>query len=447
MRQDLEAVRARLIDSAPDLEEALDSNAETRFDSPRVTSASLHRPSSRAGLTPHDSSRAGGARPSDQDTAPRLRHVRAMGLLGVVCAVIAGALVWTVFLNRPAVTGPPAGNESAALPRTPSSTPSPAPPAGGSAGEAGRVDGGERERQLSTARVTARQQIVAGQRQRALETAVRGLAVDDKDPELNAIVDEMTGVARRNATESRTAAVARGANARASSAFREGQARELEADTLWRGGDRVAGIRAAWTAAALYNKAREGTAPNASAAPPAATPAAGERAESPTVKPGNQPVSSTPSPEQLRTLPGRPVDKRASALPPPPAPPKPEAVTAPRDPAPDPRAADVAAVRETLRRYTQAYQSLDAAAVGRMMPALTADQLRDLDRDLSSYRRYTVEIKDERIDVDEQTATVTCQVVRSFETRNGVEGSNTVPTIFHLRRSGSGWTIDRLASR
>ena len=40
------------------------------------------------------------------------------------------------------------------------------------------------------------------------------------------------------------------------------------------------------------------------------------------------------------------------------------------------------------------------------------------------------------------TATVTCQVVRSFETKNGVAGSNTVPTIFHLRRSGAGWTID-----
>ena len=120
---------------------------------------------------------------------------------------------------------------------------------------------------------------------------------------------------------------------------------------------------------------------------------------------------------------------------------------APRDPAPDPRAADLSAIRETLRRYTQAYQSLDGAAVGRMMPSLTAEQLRDLDRDFSNYRSYTVEIRDERIDVDGPTATVTCQVVRSFETKNGVAGSNTVQSIFHLRRSGSGWTIERLESR
>jgi hypothetical protein len=107
----------------------------------------------------------------------------------------------------------------------------------------------------------------------------------------------------------------------------------------------------------------------------------------------------------------------------------------------------LSAIRDTLRRYTQAYQSLDEEAVGKLMPSLTADQLRDLDRDFSNYRRYTVEIRDERIDVDGATAKVTCQVARSFETKNGVAGSHSVPSIFHLRRSGPGWTIERLESR
>jgi hypothetical protein len=209
----------------------------------------------------------------------------------------------------------------------------------------------------------------------------------------------------------------------------------------------VAGIGAAWTAAALYRKAAEETGRQASAIPRAAPSArsTGDRTESTAVKAENQPVSAPPSPEPLTMVPGQPVVKPPSAPGPTPPAPRPEAATAPRDP--DPRAADVGAVRETLRRYTQAYQGLDAAAVGLVMPSLTAGQLRDLGRDLSSYRRYTVEIRQERIDVDGETATVTCQVVRSFETKTGVAGSNTVPTIFHLRRSGSGWTIDRLLSR
>ena len=160
----------------------------------------------------------------------------------------------------------------------------------------------------------------------------------------------------------------------------------------------------------------------------AADASGGGTRESTAVKPGESAALFHSVPRAAQDGPGRPVDKSASAPPPPPAAPKPEPPAVPREPAPDPRAADAAAVRETLRRYSQAYQSLDAAAVGRMMPSLTDDQLRDLGRDLSSYRRYTVEIKEERIEVNGPTATVTCQVVRSFETKNGVAGSNTVPS-------------------
>jgi hypothetical protein len=81
------------------------------------------------------------------------------------------------------------------------------------------------------------------------------------------------------------------------------------------------------------------------------------------------------------------------------------------------------------------------------MPTLNAGQLRDLQRDFSSYRRYNVEIRGERIEVDGATATVACQVVREFQTRSGVDGSNTLSTVFHLRRAGMGWTIERLESR
>ena len=62
------------------------------------------------------------------------------------------------------------------------------------------------------------------------------------------------------------------------------------------------------------------------------------------------------------------------------------------------------------------------------MPSMTAGQLRDLERDFANYRRYTVEIREERINVEGQTATVTGQVVRSFETRDGEKSGHTVST-------------------
>jgi eukaryotic-like serine/threonine-protein kinase len=437
LRQDLALVRTRLLETASDLEEVTDPNAETRLDSARIRSGTQPRPSSRARSTLHQSARAIAARPSGQVIPPPRRSKR-MVFLGVAGATLAIALISTLMLDRFSVTSPPVQPPA----------PSPAAPPRASANQPEGVNRTPYEEQVSAARVTARQQIAAGQRQPALDTLIRGLALDEKDPELNGLVDELTGVARRTATEARAAAVVRGASPRSSAAFRDGQTREREADSLLRAGDRVPGIRAAWAAAALYNKAPEGTSQGASDAPLTAPPArpTGDPVAPPSPQPGSQPVLTSPSLESLKTVPA-PEDKAASAPPPPLTAPKPEPPPVARDPAPDPRAADLSAIRETLRRYAQAYQSLDGAAVGKVMPSLTAAQLRDLGRDFSNYRSYTVEIRDERIEVDGPTARVTCQVVRSFETKNGVAGSNTVHSLFHLRRSGTGWTIERLDSR
>jgi serine/threonine-protein kinase len=446
LRQDLTAARMRLLETAQDPEHATDPNAETGFASARVTSGTVPRPLSRAGPTPHPGTRDIAARPSGQVVPPR-RRTAAIVIVGLAGAALAIALVSTSMLNRFAITSPPVQTDTTAPRQAEPSAASAAAPLRAGADQPEGGNRSEHEEQLRAARLTARQQIVVGERQRALDTLIRGLALDEKDPELNGLVDELAGVARRNAAEARAAAVVRGAGERSSAAFREGQARERQADSLLREGNRVPGIRAAWAAAALYGKAPERTGQNASASPLPAPPArVAADPVGPFPKPVSQTVPTSPAPESLKTVP-TPADKPASAPPPPPAAPKPEPPPAERDPAADPRAADVSAIRDTLRRYTQAYQSLDEEAVGKVMPSLTADQRRDLDRDFSNYRRYTVEIRDERIDVDGATAKVTCQVARSFETKNGVAGSNTVPSIFHLRRSGPGWTIERLESR
>ena len=117
------------------------------------------------------------------------------------------------------------------------------------------------------------------------------------------------------------------------------------------------------------------------------------------------------------------------------------------DVARDARASDVAAIQETLGRYAEAYRSRDAGAVKKVLPSLSAQQLRSLEKDFSDYRSYTVEIRDPHILVDRETATAICQVTRSFVTRNGVAGGHTVATAFHLRKIDGVWVIERLESR
>jgi serine/threonine protein kinase len=438
LREDLAVVRARLLDTAADLDQAIDPDAETRFDSARIGSGR----SSSASATLRKNASARSARRSGQVSA-RPRRTRSTVILGVAGATLAIGLASAWLFDRFPVASPPVRSETPGPQAQPTPSPTAPPPAGAPPPDAvTRTPSDE----ISAARVTARQQIVAGQRQRALETLIRGLALDGKDPELNRLLDVLGGAAQRAATEAGAAAVVRGARATSSPAFREGQARERDAGRLLRAGDRVQGIRAAWTAAAAYDKAPEMRGQKASAAPDAAPPAGPRLAPvDPGVsKPVGQPIVTAPSPELLKTLPA-PLDK--PSVPPPPPAVTAEPPAASRDPAPDPHAADLSAIRDTLRRYAQAYQSLDDAAVGRIMPSLTAAQLGQIDRDFSNYRRYTVDIKDESIKVDGATATVTCQVTRSFETKNGVTSSDTRRTMFRLRRIGAGWTIAGLESR
>jgi serine/threonine-protein kinase len=353
LRQDLAKVRARLFETAPQLDEATDPNAETRFDSARIASGPYVQGSSGASAAP----RLPSGRRSDEIVGPR-RRTRAMLLLGMGGATLAIGIAAALMLNRSAATNPPVTSATAPpAAQSPSPSAQPAPRPGAAPAEGGKR--AAQEQQPNAARASARQQIAAGQRQRVPD-----------------------------------------------------------------------------------NGAPQGTAQNPSAAP---SPPAGPTAEPPSTKPPGQPIFAPPSPEMLKNLPA-PVDKPGIPAPPATAP-RSDPPAAPREPAPDPGAADQSAIRDMLRRYVHAYQSLDEAAVGRLMPSLTPAQLRDLDRDFSNYRRYTVELGDEQIKIDGPTATVTCQVVRSFEMKTGVTGGNTRRTVFHLRRSGAGWIIERLESR
>ena len=447
LRQDLAAVRIRLLETDPGIDEATDPNAETRFDSGRVASAALVRPSARIASARQ---RTASASAVEQRTSRRGPTKRAtlFALTAVMVVAVIGALVYRV---QPARDGsgeesrasqgvtPPLSSPTpitAAPPETVAATP-PAP----SADRAAETGDPVREVRLVAMRAAARQHIAGGREQGALQALVGGLQLDPQDQVLNQMMTDLTRSARERATKARTNAAGRGPHIEASTPFREGQARESEAARLLQAGNRPAGIRAFWSAAVQYDQASKITeaAPNATAPSLPTRPNSDEtvRVPAPPVDP-----SPPPPPEPIKPAPA-PVEK---ALPLPP-PPRVEPSPPPRDANPDSAAVDLAAIRETLRQYVQAYEALDTASVAKVMPSLSADQLRSLGRDFSAYRSYSVVIKDESIAVDGATARVACQVVRSFATKTGVDGSNTVRTVFHLRRAGAGWTIDRLESR
>ena len=93
VRQDLTAVRLRLLETDPGIEEPADPNAETRFDSGRVASGALIRPSSRvASARPRT---AASAPQSKTQPSQSPRSKRAM-YLGAAAALLIVAITATV---------------------------------------------------------------------------------------------------------------------------------------------------------------------------------------------------------------------------------------------------------------------------------------------------------------------------------------------------------------
>jgi hypothetical protein len=244
--------------------------------------------------------------------------------------------------------------------------------------------------------------------------------------------------ARTESTRAQAAASKLGVSEELSPDFRDARAREREADALDRSGARVSAIRAYWTAAELYQRA--GRARRQAEALPTPAPASRPDVEIPDAPPRPNRETFVPPPAPTSTV--------AIEKPPPTPPVVPEPKPVPTNPAaPDARAADMAAIHGTLERYALAYRSRDPGAVGKVVPSLGAAQLRTLERDFSNLRSYGVTITNERIVVEGATATVTCQVVRSFTTTTGVTGGNTVATVFTLKKTGGTWIIEKIESR
>ena len=363
------------------------------------------------------------------------RKTRHLATAGAVAAAF--LLILAIAFYRSAAPAPPQSPASAA-PQPPAQASAPTPSSPTSASDDRRAI----DERLDAIRATARRQVAAGQRPQLLDTLSAGLVLDGSDRELNGLIDELKRGARQLAVQARANASRAGATEASSIEFRDGRAREREGEALDRSGDRAQAIRALWAATESYDRAARGTAQ--SAALPAAPAPAAPQALPPVAK-----VEPTPPPPERQPPPAPPAAPSVDKPPQPPLPVKPDPSTtaAPAEIARDARASDIAAIQETLRRYADAYRSRDIAAVGKVLPSLSPQQLRSLDKDFSNYRSYDVEVAAPRIVVDRDTATASGPVTRSFVTRNGVAGGHTVATTFHLKKIDGSWVIERLESR
>jgi serine/threonine protein kinase len=374
-----------------------------------------------------------------QEAAVR-RGSRRLAIAGAIAAAVLVGLI-AAYSRSASSNGRLAARDTAKTPETLSAPAAvPAPNAGNADRSAAAID--ERLKQI---RATAAQQLAAGQRSQLLDTLSAGLYLDTNDVELNRLLDDLKRAARQFAAQARTNAARRGASQGASLEFRDGLARERGGEAFDRAGDRAQAIRAFWAATELFDRA-SGT--------PARTVAPAVAATAPLPPPEPTP----PAPK--RDLSSAPVERPTPPAPPPAGPPasdKPPQVALPATPVPstpgsadagrEARATDVAAIQETLRRYADAYGSRDVAAVRKVLPSLSVQQLRGLEKDFSDYRSYSVDIADPRITVEHETAVATSQVTRSFVTRSGVAGGHTMATTFRLRKIDGSWVIERLESR
>ncbi len=368
------------------------------------------------------------------------RGSRRLAIAGAIAAAVLVGLI-AAYSRSASSNGRLAARDTAKTPETLSAPAAvPAPNAGNADRSAAAID--ERLKQI---RATAAQQLAAGQRSQLLDTLSAGLYLDTNDVELNRLLDDLKRAARQFAAQARTNAARRGASEGTSLEFRDGLARERGGEAFDRAGDRAQAIRAFWAATELFDRA-------------SGTPAR-------TVAPAVAATAPLPPPEPTPPAPKRDISSAPVERPTPPAPPsagppasdKPPQVALPATPVPstpgsadggrDARGSDVAAIQETLRRYADAYGSRDVAAVKKLLPSLSVQQLRGLEKDFSDYRSYSVEIADPHISVDRETAVATSQVTRSFVTRSGVAGGHTMATTFRLRKIDGSWVIERLESR
>ena len=105
-----------------------------------------------------------------------------------------------------------------------------------------------------------------------------------------------------------------------------------------------------------------------------------------------------------------------------------------------PSPAAEASVRETLQKYSDALESLDADAVKKVQPSIPTENLTKAFKDM---RELKVDIDTVRVlSMDGATARVSCRVTQTLTPRVGSKRTTAVTRVMRLRRDADSWVID-----
>ena len=103
--------------------------------------------------------------------------------------------------------------------------------------------------------------------------------------------------------------------------------------------------------------------------------------------------------------------------------------------------ADAAAIQAALDEYRRAYESRSSAAVRRVDPGLTTDELRALDREFLDWADYRRELRVLRTSVGADRAEVVVAITDYITPRSGVSRQVARQAVFSLERSNGLWII------
>jgi serine/threonine-protein kinase len=267
--------------------------------------------------------------------------------------------------------------------------------------------------------------------------------------------DEVWAAVQENVTQSRRAAIA-APGATTIPLYQSAEKRREAAGALRARGNLIGAIETLWQAGDLYDQAviaSRASAPSAAAsrelapAAPSGSPAA-QGAPGPSPSPVSSPVP-TPLPSATESEP--PI----SAPPPPPQPAPRVAAPAPAPaterPAAEPArtAADIDhdRVREALDRYRAAFQNKNVGQLTQVYPSLSAAQVRQLRESMEDTETYELEIRNPRVQVQGDTATVLAVLARRITPRVGTTEPYENAVEFRLRRAGGSWEITAVNPR
>jgi serine/threonine protein kinase len=235
-------------------------------------------------------------------------------------------------------------------------------------------------------------------------------ATEQQDPASRIAYEVLDAV--RPAAQQARARAAGSPTQRGSAMFRSADEGLARANVLAQGGQPIEALAALWLATDLFASAASETGVAASV-PPA------------------QPV---PLPEVARGVVPQPATADGA---------RPAAETAVANSPPS----DSDNVLAALRRYHQAYTARDVDAVRQMYPALGSDQVEQLRKSFEAVTAYEVDLRQPRVEVSGNSATVRALVARRIVPRVGRPVTSEAETEFALQRDARGWVIVAVTAR